>query len=183
MRKKVIKNYLLNTTCFVIGILYCFPILYMVWSGFRPEMKIAPPSWDFEFTLENYQAVINDEFFFHLRNSIVITCSTVLLTMMFGVPAAYTLVFGQLKKEKASSIYDWFITTTLLPAVAVILPIYLILNYTNLMDSILVLILLYTAAGIPLMVWMIKAFLEDVPYSIIEAADVDGSSRLGHFLL
>lgn len=181
MRSKVFKNYSLNTACMVLGILYCFPIIYMVWSSFRPEMNIAPPSWNFDVTLDNYRAVINDEFFFHLRNSLLITSATVLLTILFGVPAAYALVFGRLKK--AASIYNWFITTTLLPAVAVILPIYLILNFASLMDSIIVLILLYTAAGIPLMVWMMKTFLEDVPYSIIEAADTDGSSRWRTFFV
>lgn len=164
---------------YLLAIAYSFPILYMVFSSFKREQDIAPPSWTFNPTTENYQAVINDALFKHLLNSIGITTATVLLTALLGVPVAYTIVYGRLRKPLAH--YNWYITTTLLPAVAVIMPIYLILNWLGLLDSPAGMVALYTAIGIPLMVWMCTTYMLDIPQSIIEAAEVDGCTRLQAF--
>ena len=160
---------------FAIAIVYSFPILYMVYSSFKSEQEIAPPSWTFHPTLENYRTVITPDLLSHLNNSILVTVCTVLLTLLLGVPIAYTIVFGRLRRPMAH--YNWYITTTLLPAVAVIIPIYLIVNWLGLLDSVVVLVLLYTAIGVPLMVWMGTTYMSDIPVSILEAAQIDGATR------
>ncbi|GAB3601664.1 carbohydrate ABC transporter permease [Microbacterium tumbae] len=165
---------------FLIAIVFSFPILYMVYSSFKPEQEIAPPSWTFNPTLENYQAVINDELLRHLSNSVVVTLLTVLFTLLLGVPIAYTIVFGRLRNP--TSRYNWYITTTLLPAVAVIIPIYLIANALDLLDTVFVLVLLYTSIGVPMMVWMTTTYMTDIPESILEAAQIDGCTRWQAFL-
>ncbi len=178
-QKKITRNFLINFSIWLVALLYAFPIIYMVMTGFKPEEMVAPPKLLFTPTLENYQAVISDELITHSVNSVVITLATVLLTVLLAVPAAFTLVFGKLKNP--DSYYYWFITTTLLPAVAVIIPIFLAFNFTGLLDKQVGLILLYTGAGVPLMIWMVKTFFEDVPYEIIEAADIDGCTRFTSF--
>jgi len=165
---------------FAIAIVYSFPILYMVYSSFKPEQEIAPPSWTFNPTLANYEAVINDELLRHLSNSIVVTLLTVVFTLLLGVPIAYTIVFGRLRNP--TSRYNWYITTTLLPAVAVIIPIYLIANALGLLDTVFVLVLLYTSIGVPMMVWMATTYMSDIPGSILEAAQIDGCTRWQAFL-
>lgn len=178
-QKKITRNFLTNFSIWLVALLYAFPIIYMVMTGFKPEEMVAPPKLLFTPTLENYQAVISSELITHSVNSTVITLATVFLTVLLAVPAAFTLVFGKLKNP--DSYYYWFITTTLLPAVAVIIPIFLAFNFTGLLDKQAGLILLYTGAGVPLMIWMVKTFFEDVPYEIIEAADIDGCTRLTTF--
>lgn len=173
--RRTIRVGLRTTGLFLLAAAYSFPILYMVFSSFKREEDIAPPSLKFVPTLENYQVVVSDALFKHLGNSIVITAATVLLTVLLGVPVAYTIVYGRLRKPLAH--YNWYITTTLLPAVAVIMPIYLILNWLRLLDSPFAMIALYTATGIPLMVWMCTTYMLDIPMSIIEAAEVDGCTR------
>lgn len=177
--KKDTKNFIANIATWLIAIIYAFPILYMFVTGFKPEEKVAPPQLFFIPTLENYQAVISDGLFLHSFNSVFITVATVLFTILLAVPAAFSIVFGKLKR--AEGYYYWFITTTLLPAVAVVIPIYLSFNLAGLLDTKSGLILLYTGAGVPLMIWMVKTFFEDVPYELIEAADIDGCSRLMSF--
>lgn len=164
---------------FALAIAYSFPIIYMVFSSFKREEDIAPPSWNFTPTLANYEAVVNDALFKHLGNSIWITSASVLLTVLLGVPVAYTIVYGRLRKPLSH--YNWYITTTLLPAVAVIMPLYLILNWMHALDSATAMIALYTATGIPLMVWMCTTYMMDIPLSIIEAAEVDGCTRWQSF--
>ena len=164
---------------FVIAIAYAFPILYMAFSSFKREQDIAPPSLTFAPTLDNYKAVVSDELFKHLVNSVAITTSSVVLALVLALAIAYTIVHGKLRKPLTH--YNWYITTTLLPAVAVIMPIYLILNWMHLLDSPGALIALYTAAGVPLMVWMCATYMLDIPQSIIEAAQIDGCTRWQSF--
>ena len=141
-------------------------------TGGAPRLAFTP-------TLENYDAVIKQELLRHSFNSVFITTATVLFTILLAVPAAYSIVFGSLKN--ADGIYFWFITTTLLPAVAVVIPIFLAFNYTGLLDTKIGLVLLYTGAGVPLMIWMVRTFFSDVPYEILEAADIDGCTRFTSF--
>lgn len=70
----------------------------------------------------------------------------------------------------------------MLPAVAVVIPIYLIANALGLLDTIFLLVLLYTSIGIPLMVWMATRYMSDIPISILEAAQIDGATRWQAFL-
>lgn len=169
-----------STGLFLIAIAYSFPILYMVFSSFKPEAQIAPPSLAFTPTLENYRDVINAELVRHFSNSVLATVGTVILTLLLGVPVAYAIVFGKLRNPTGH--FNWYITTTLLPAVAVIIPLYLIMNWLGALDSILMLILLYTSIGIPLMVWMSTTYMGDIPASILEAAQLDGCTRWQAFV-
>lgn len=164
---------------FALAIIYAFPIFYMLLSSFRPEKDIAPPSLSFNFTSDNYTAVLGPDFVHHLNNSLIITGATIVLTVILGVPVAYVIVFG--KFNNPQGVYNWLITTTLLPAVAVIMPLYLILNAINQLDSVPMMIALYTSIGVPLMVWMATTYLRDIPQSILEASEIDGCTRWQSF--
>lgn len=163
----------------LIALLFSFPILYMVFSSFRDERAIAPPSLDVKPTLDNYRAVLNDELLLHLSNSVVITLSTVALTVLIGLPMAYVIAHGKLRRPMTQ--YNWVVTTMLLPAVAVIMPLYVIFSRLGVLDSRFVMVLLYTALGIPLMVWMATTYLVDIPQSIREAAQLDGCNPWQEF--
>lgn len=163
----------------LIALLFSFPILYMVFSSFRDERAIAPPSLSFQPTLDNYRTVFNDELLLHLSNSIVITTSTVVLTVFIGLPMAYVIAYGSLRRPMTQ--YNWVVTTMLLPAVAVIMPLYVIFSQLEILDSRFTMVLLYTALGIPLMVWMATTYLVDIPQSLREAAQLDGCNRWQEF--
>jgi sorbitol/mannitol transport system permease protein len=173
--RRAVRGGIQAAALMLLAVAYSFPVLYMVLSSFKPEQDIAPPSLTFQPTLENYQAVINDALLKHFQNSVVISSATVAFALVLGVPVAYTIVYGRLRNPLFH--YNWYITTTLLPAVAVIMPIYLILNWLHQLDSIVAMVALYTATGIPLMVWMSTTYMLDIPQSIIEAAEVDGCTR------
>jgi sorbitol/mannitol transport system permease protein len=179
LNRRRLKAGIATILTWVLALLYAFPIIYMLITGFKPEELVAPPRLAFTPTLENYDAVIKQELLRHSFNSVFITTATVLFTILLAVPAAYSIVFGSLKN--ADGIYFWFITTTLLPAVAVVIPIFLAFNYTGLLDTKIGLVLLYTGAGVPLMIWMVRTFFSDVPYEILEAADIDGCTRFTSF--
>lgn len=89
------------------------------------------------------------------------------------------LQFGKFKKAKTNdSMYLWFITTILLPPVAVLVPLYMIFNFFKVLQRTwLGLYLIYVGFHLPLVVWMVHSFLADIPASLIEASEIDGCTR------
>lgn len=179
MSRKSIKSMLLNILAIAIALAWAFPIIYMIISSFKAEADVIIPGIFFLPTLENYQQVISKTFFQYLLNSVAITLCTVILTALLAVPASYGLVYANIKNP--NSIYFWFVSTTFLPAISVIVPVYLIFKQLGLIDNPLALILLYTGAGVPMMIWLVTNFFKEIPQEIVEAAYIDGCTRRQSF--
>ena len=178
-RRNGIKLTIRTLSLFLLAIIYSFPILYMVFSSFKKESDIAPPSMTFRPTLENYRTIIDSDLFLHFSNSLVVALFTVVVTSLLALPISYVIVFGKLRKP--TGLYNWYLTTLILPPVAVIIPIYIVLNYLGLLDSRFALVVLYSAIGVPLMVWLCTTYMMDVPDSVIEASKIDGCGRWKSF--
>jgi sorbitol/mannitol transport system permease protein len=89
------------------------------------------------------------------------------------VPAAYSLAYYPTKRSNFTLL--WIMSTRMLPPVGVIVPLYVIFKNLGLFDTYRGLIILYTAMNLPLVVWMMRSFLADLPYEAIEAARIDGA--------
>jgi sorbitol/mannitol transport system permease protein len=179
MLNRKIKSQILNWASILLALLWAFPIFYMVISSFKTETQVIVPTLIFSPTFENYMQVLSPDFFKHLSNSLIITIATVLVSSVLAVSAAYGIVFTPLKSP--DNVYFWFVSTTFLPAIAVIVPVYLVFTRLGIIDTHLAMILLYIGAGVPLMIWMITNFFKEIPKEIVESADIDGSSRLRTF--
>lgn len=178
-RKKLLKKLLLGIVCYGFGLIYFFPILYMFLTGFKTEMQAVNPSLFFKPTLVTFEKVLGDPDMLHyLRNSVFEVVTSTLVCLLLGVPTAFVLQFGKFKKTTTNdSMYLWFITTILLPPVAVLVPLYLTFNALNLHKTILGLLIIYVGFHLPLVVWMVHSFLADIPASLIEASEIDGCTR------
>jgi sorbitol/mannitol transport system permease protein len=164
----------------IAAILWCFPLLYMLLTSFKGEADVLPPSlWIAHPTLENYAIVLRQEIVRYILNSAVISVTSVAACLVLGVPVAWVLVFGRLRNS--DNLLFWFLSTTLLPPVAVIVPVFLLFRLTGLLDSLGGMILVYTGVNIPIVIWMTRSFLLDIPREILESSDMDGSSRLRSF--
>ena len=163
----------------VLCLAYFFPIFYMILTSFKTEADTVPPKLFFTPTLENYQLIFTSDIARHIINSFVITTTATVLCVVLGVPAAYALVFGRLKKP--DSLYFWFLSTLILPAVSVIVPVFLVYKVLGLLDTHWGLIWIYVGANVPIVVWMVRAYLKDMPPELLEAAEIDGASRLRAF--
>ena len=170
---------LLSALAIVISALWIFPIFYMLISSIKAEADVVIPGIIFSPTLANYKEVISPGFFLSLRNSIVITLGTVVVTTLLSVPASYALVFTPLKSP--NGIYFWFVTTTFLPAIAVIIPVFIIFQKIHMIDNPISLILLYTGAGVPMMIWLVTNFFKEVSDEVIDASKIDGCTRWDTF--
>jgi sorbitol/mannitol transport system permease protein len=164
----------------ILAIIWCFPILYMLITSFKVEADVIPPSlWISHPTLENYRTVLQQEMVRYILDSAIISLASVSGCLLFGVPTAYVIVFGRLKNS--DSLFFWFLSTTLLPPVAGIVPVFLLFRFTGLLDTLGGMALIYIGINIPIVIWMTRSYLLDVPREILESSDMDGSSRIRSF--
>ena len=161
-----------------IGFIIFFPILWTFITSFKSEaLAVAsPPVFvDFEWTLENYRTVQErSNYGRHFWNSVVISIGSVFIGLLIAVPAAWAMAFVPSKRTRA--ILMWMLSTKMLPAVGVLVPIYLIVQYLGLLDSKTALVFILAMANLPIIVWMLYTYFKEIPNDILEAARMDGAS-------
>ena len=174
----------LTAAVFAAAILYFFPILYMFLSAFKTEAQAVAPALFFRPTLETFAKVLGDRNMFgYLRNSFLQVSAGTVLSLLLGIPAAFVLVFGEFRKKTTGDrVYVWFITTILLPPVAVIIPLYTWFQRLGLIGSPFGLLIVYVGFHVPIVVWMLHSFFADLPGELLEAAEMDGCGRFSQLV-
>ncbi|MEV0395192.1 carbohydrate ABC transporter permease [Polymorphospora rubra] len=157
------------------GLFFFFPVLWMVLTGFKREVDAAsnPPTWTFTPVLDGYRQVFDRDITPYLLNSLTASLVSTALVLLLATPAAYALSLRPVGKWR--DVLFFFISTKMLPAVAALLPIYLLVRELGMLDNIWTMVALYTSMNLPLAVWMMRSFLLEVPPALIEAAAVDGA--------
>ena len=170
----------------VVGLIAVFPVLYMFLTGFKSENAAVelPPRLIFWPTFENYDAVFGINFVPFFRNSIITSLVSTFFVLLLAIPCAYALALYRPKKWK--DILFFFISTRFLPVAGVIVPLYVLFSPVGdpvlgvpglgLLGTLKGLVILYTAMNLPIAVWMLRSFFEEVPRDILDAARVDGAS-------
>ncbi|MBT8355992.1 MAG: carbohydrate ABC transporter permease, partial [Desulfofustis sp.] len=183
--KKVLRKTVLTIIIFTIAIIYFSPVLYMHLSAFKTEYDAVSPSLFFRPTLETFQKVLGDDNMYgYLKNSLFQVFGGTILCLLLGIPAAFALAFGKFKSQSTNkNVYLWFLTTILLPPVAVIIPLYTWFQTFNLIDNPFGLLIIYVGFHVPIVVWMLHSFFSDVPVEILEAAEIDGCTRFQQLTL
>jgi sorbitol/mannitol transport system permease protein len=153
-----------------------FPIFWMALTSFKTEIQaVSPtPALIFTPTFENYVAVRERADYLHYAlNSVVISVGATLLATIIAVPAAYAMAFFPGRRTK--DLLLWMLSTKMMPAVGVLVPIYLLFRDLGLIDTRIGLTLVYTLMNLPIVVWMLYTFFKEVPKDILEAGRMDGA--------
>ncbi|CAH2601439.1 Various polyols ABC transporter, permease component 2 [Rhodovastum atsumiense] len=153
-----------------------FPILWMGLASLKTEAQAVqtPPTLLFAPTLENYAEIFDRaNYVAFAMNSVVIALATTVLMLAIAVPAAFAMAFYPTPRTRGTLL--WMLSTKMLPAVGVLVPIYLIARDTGLLDSRIALIVVYTLSNLPIGVWMLFTFFRETPKDIIEASRIDGA--------
>lgn len=160
-----------------IGLLIFFPILWTFLTSFKTEAEAvaSPPSFLlFEWTLENYSEVQHrSDYVRHFLNSVVISVGSTLIGLVIAVPSAWAMAFQPGKWTK--DILMWMLSTKMMPAVGVLVPLYLIFRDLGLLDTRLGLTIILTMINLPIIVWMLYTYFKEIPVEILEAARMDGA--------
>jgi polyol transport system permease protein len=161
----------------VVGIGFFIPVLWMVVTAFKPESAAEtwPPKFTFSPTLAEFRLVFGG-WGPYVTHSAIATIGSTILVLVLALPASYALSIRPVGKWRDSLFF--FISTKMLPIVAAIGPLYVIALKSHLLDSIWLLIILYTAMNLPLAIWMIRSFMLEVPSEMLEAARLDGAGRV-----
>ena len=166
---------------FLIGVLV--PILVVFVNSLKTATDIfaRQPSIFFTPTFENYEKVFGQlDFSQNLLNSAVVATGSTLLSLVLGVPFAYALARLPVRGR------EWWarmiLFSRMVPAVALVVPMFVIFQQLHLTGSYAALILAHTSFNLPIVIWMMRSFFEDLPPELEEAALVDGSSRFGAFV-
>lgn len=160
------------------------PIYWMVSTSFKPAeeaLAIPPQVFSFPITLDNYAelfsgATSSQGFGQPLINSVVVALSSTILAVVLGFPAAYVL--ARIRFRGKQFLAMWVLSTTMFPPMVAVIPIFLIAGRTGWTDTYPVLIIPYAAFNMPLVIWMLRSAIRQIPVEIDEAALVDGASRL-----
>jgi multiple sugar transport system permease protein len=175
---------------FVTGVgLYVLIGLFMIWTLFPivwifltslktlQQVNTMPPLFVFHPTFDNYVQVFIGKAMGALRNSLVISSSTVVLAIVVGLPAAYVLARARFRGRQQVSFY--ILSMRMAPAFAFLVPYYLTFRLLGLLDSYLALIIIDLTFVLPFAIWMLESVISELPIEIEEAALMDGCSRLG----
>ena len=165
------------TAAWTAGILMFFPIFWMALTSFKTELEAiaAPPTIIFQPTLENYFLIQERTDYTRFAwNSIVTSVGGTALAMAIAVPAAYAMAFFPGRRTK--DVLLWMLSTKMLPAVGVLMPIYLISQKLGLLDTRLVLVVIYAMINLPIVIWLLFTYFREIPKEILEASRMDGAS-------
>ena len=167
----------------VAGILMFFPIFWMALTSLKTELEAiaVPPTVIFDPTLENFSLIQErTDYTKFAWNSIVTSVGGTALAMAIAVPAAYAMAFFPGRRTK--DILLWMLSTKMLPAVGVLMPIYLISQKLGLLDTRIVLVVIYAMINLPIVIWLLFTYFREIPKEILEASRMDGTSTFNEII-
>lgn len=160
------------------------PLYWMIAASFKTNKEITQDGTLFPTgpTLDNYRKLFEEkEFGNYLRNSLVVTSISVFLSLGVGSLAAYAIARFRLPWGLERKTGLGLLALRIVPAVVILIPVYLLILRLDLLDTWWGLIVIYTALNITFVVWMMESFFREIPVDLEEAAMVDGDSRLTAF--
>ena len=174
MTARVAKGGLLFLSC----LFFIAPYLWMVLISLKPRVDIFEPGkWLFIPTLENYRAIIKDagigDYFL---NSVIIAAVSTLFSLIVGSFAAYG--FARFNWKSRENTAFMVLSQRMLPAMAVVIPYFLMAMAAGLLDTRVILIICYLLFNIPFTILMMRGFFENIPIEIEEAGKIDGCGGL-----
>lgn len=160
------------------------PVLWAVLTSLKSPREVAlyPPTLlPQNLTFENYwSAVLNNGTYLHyLFNTVLIVVAATILCLVCAAHAAHAV--ARYRFRGSGLLMLAMFSTIMIPGVAVVIPLYMLSVEAGIYDTILVLILVYSAWLIPTLVWLLRGFVIVIPIELEEAGRIDGYSRLGVF--
>ncbi len=175
-----------NVTLGILVIMWLLPTFMLVVSSFRPVGDMMSSGWwsafmhPERFTPDNYQLVLTSKGIgTSFINSLIITIPSTILPILLGALAAFPLAFSKFPGRKG--FFITLIAMQIVPLQVVLIPVLLLLMGLNLNGTFPGVWLTHTAFGLPLCIYIFRNFFAQMPYSLIEAARIDGANNLQIF--
>ncbi|MGD9092061.1 MAG: carbohydrate ABC transporter permease [Anaerolineales bacterium] len=191
MKKDTRKRLITYFFMFLLAIYILAPLVWILMMSFKSKADViaVPPKFIFTPTLDNYKALIGvaggetlvtgSAFLSYFKNSLILSVSSVLLALVLGLPAAYAIARLRFKVKEALAFT--YLSFRFVPEITIILPLYVIYQRLGLYNTYLGLILVYQLIALPLMIWMMRSYFEEIPIAVEQAAQTDGYSWFASF--
>jgi multiple sugar transport system permease protein len=171
---------LFNATLLGLLAFFMFPLAWMILSSLKTNVQAMayPPLWLFRPTFQNYADVFaKNPFVSFMVNSTIVAVLAVGIGLLCGLPAAYTMA-----RYRQSSLGFLFLMVRILPGIAFLVPLFVIYRHLGLINTIGGIAVAHIIVVLPLIIWIMAGFFEDIPRELEEAALIDGCSRIGTFM-
>ena len=166
---------------FTLAVLY--PLVAVVFDSLKSQNEFFadPWGWPLHLDLENYSYAWGQAHIpLFMLNSTIVAGATALFTLVLSAAAGYA--FARFRFRGGHVLFILFVVLLIVPAPVSIIPLYVIVSDLHLMDTYLALILPYTAGGLPLSIYLLRAFFAAIPRELIDAARIDGCTELSAFV-
>lgn len=166
------------------------PMLWMLSTSLKGQFAALsqPPQWiPSNPTLQQYQTLLSPTgtvgpvFLRYFFNSILVSTVTTLLAVLVAVPAAYA--FSRFKFPGRDLLFFAVLIRNMFPVVVFLIPLFILMRSLHLINTYGSLILTYMTFGLPLSIWLLKGFYDNIPEELERAARIDGASRFKAFWL
>ncbi len=177
------RSILLNSSGLVIAFLFAFPVYWMFITAFKSagDIQTYTPVFIPSPTLDNIDKAISQPHFTDfLRNSVVVTLTTLVLSLVVGFLAAATVARAKFRGRAGFLLL--VAIAQMAPFEALLIPFYLFLRHTPIYGQLPSLVVVYFIFTLPFTIWSLRGFIAGIPVDLEEAAMVDGASRAGAFV-
>lgn len=156
-----------------------FPLLWVVASSLKSTQEIysgSPTILPHQISFDHYLSVINGQQIFRsMWNSLIVGAISAILVIILAVPSAYSMV--RYKSMINNAILGWILVSQIFPVILVMIPLYVLLRYIGLTDTLTGLTLIYVVWSLPFVLWMMHGYVKSIPLELEEAAVMDGATR------
>lgn len=168
---RIVQNGLL----IIYSIFALFPLLWMLILSIKSDAEMYTTTFLFSPTLDNYKAVLlESDYLQYMLDSLIVAGGAVIVSVIAGVPAAYALARYNFKKKE--DIAFQILSFKFAPEILVVLPLFMVYQMFGFYDSYFGLIWVYQLISMPLLIWVVRGYFEDISVEIEYAAQVDGYS-------
>lgn len=177
------ERILIHLVLIIACLIALYPALRVLSISLRPGNRILSTTLEFipaDASWENYKAILFEKDFLRwLWNSVVITGATSIIGVVLASTSAYAFSRWVFPGRTAGLIF--LLTTQMIPAVMLLVPIYILAAKLELINTWVGLVIAYSVTSIPFSIWILKGYYDTIPTELEQAAMVDGTSQLGAF--
>ena len=181
--REVQRDILLSIGALLIVAIFLFPIYWLIQMSFKSDGEIFGKVITYfpqKVSLDGYRRNFGDQDYIRsLMNSLIISAETMVLSMVFGIPAAYGL--GRYKSKLLHGILLILLVSQMLPASVMLTPLYLIFNRVGMLNNLLAPAIAITASSIPFTCVTLRPYFRSIPTVLDDAARIDGAGVLKSF--
>jgi multiple sugar transport system permease protein len=162
-----------NLLLIIYAIFALFPLVWMFIISLKADTQVFTTTFIFSPTLSNYKEVLlRSNYIRYMIDSLIVAGGAVIVSVIVGVPAAYALARYNFNRKEDLAFQ--ILSFKFAPEILVVLPLFMIYQKIGLYDSYVGLIWVYQLISMPLLIWVVRGYFEDISVEIEYAAQVDG---------